>query len=224
MHVYDVYDNDLTEFYQPPKETRSVFQDLKIGFLESKTLSAIQDTENAFSLLETDTQTAVNGLLERTVWSGESYTGKKSLPCDRRTVETLRKYFVFLRFRNSEGYRQTVRSLEASYQSQPQDGNIYPAFRPLIVQNRLRFILKTFVNFFQHMSSGTSAKPNPAKPHPEQTVPEGTLVNAFGDMMNLYCWRMCDAELCIGVATEDQEFMLSDRCFGSLDEGFDEHP
>jgi hypothetical protein len=43
-------------------------------------------------------------------------------------------------------------------------------------------------------------------------------------MMDLYCWRMCDAELCIRVATDDQEAILSDRCFGSLDEGFDEQP
>jgi hypothetical protein len=208
------------ELHRPPKEFKSVFQDLKIGSLESETLRALRDAEDAFSLLESDTRAALNSLLERTVWSEESYAGKKSLPCDRRTVETLRKYFVFLRFRNSEGYRETVRSLEQSHQNQPQDGNIYPAFRPLIVQNRLRFILRTLVAFFQHMSSDGAS----SKPCTEQAIPEGAVVKSFQDMMNLYCWRMCDAELCIGVATDDQEFMLSDRCFGSLDEGFDEQP
>lgn len=220
MHTYDVYDNELMEIHQPPKSFRPIFQDLDIGFLENETRRALEDAEDAFSLLETDTQTALQDVLYRTVWSEESYAGKKSLPYDRRTVETLRKYFVFLRFRNSEGYRQTVHSLEQSYQSQPQDGVIYPAFRPLIVQHRLRFILRRFVEFFQHMSSdGISAKS-----HPEQSVPESALANSFQNMMDLYCWRMCDAELCIGVATDDQEFMLSDRCFGSLDEGFDEQP
>ncbi|KAF8814545.1 kinase-like protein [Phlegmacium glaucopus] len=220
VHIYDVYDNELMEFHQPPKEPKPVFQDLNNGFLENETRRALKDAEDAFSLLELATRAALNDLLERTVWSEESYAGKKSLPYDRRTVETLRKYFVFLRFRNSEGYRQTVHSLEQSYQNQPQDGTLYPAFRPLIVQHRLRFILRTFVEFFQHMSSdGISAKP-----HPEQTVPEAASVNSFKDLMDLYCWRMCDAELCIGVATDDQEFMLSDRCFGSLDEGFDEDP
>lgn len=209
------------ELHRPPKQLKSVFQDLKVGSLESETLRALQDAEDAFSLLESDARAALNSLLERTVWSGESYTGKKSLPCDRRTVETLRKYFVFLRFRNSQGYRETVHSLEQeSHQNQPQDGNIYPAFRPLIVQHRLRSILRTFVAFLQHMSSD-GASLNPCT---EQPVTQGALVKSFQDMMNLYCWRMCDAELCIGVATDDQEFMLSDRCFGSLDEGFDEQP
>ena len=209
------------ELHQPPKDPKSVFQDLKIGSLESGTLRALQDAEDAFSLLESDTRVALNGLLERTVWSEESYARKKSLPCDRRTVEIIRKYFVFLRFRNSEGYRETVRSLAHSHQIQPQDGNLYPAFRPLIAQHRLRFILRTVVAFLRHVSSDDGA---PLRPHKEQAVPEGALADSFQDMMNLYCWRMCDAELCIGVATEDQEFMLSDRCFGSLDEGFDEHP
>lgn len=220
MHVYDVYDNELMELHQLPNEPKSVFQDLKIDFLEIETRRALEYAEDAFSLLETDTRAALNTLLERTVWSEGSYAGKKSLPYDRRTVETLRKYFVFLRFRNSEGYRQTVRSLEQSHQIQQQDGNLYPAFRPLIAQHRLRFILRTFVEFFQHKSSDTSS----VKPCLEQTVPEGALTNSFQDMMDLYCWRMCDAELCIGVATDDQEFILSDRCFGSLDEGFDEQP
>lgn len=220
MHVYDVYDNELMEFHQSPMESKPIFQDLNIGFLESETHKALKNAEDAFSLLESDTRAALNNLLERTVWSEESYAGKKSLSYNRQTVETLRKYFVFLRFRNSEGYRQTVRSLEQSSQSQPQDGTIYPVFRPLIVQHRLRFILRRFVEFFQHTSSDGIF----TKPHLEQTAPEGAPVNSFQDMMDLYCWRMCDAELCIGVATEEQEFMLSDRCFGSLDEGFDEDP
>lgn len=220
VHIYDVYDNELMELHEPPKEPKSVFQNLRIGSLETETLRALQDAEDAFLLLESDVRAGLNDLLERTVWRDEGYSGKKSLPFDRRTVETLRKYFVFLRFRNSEGYRATVRSLEQSHQSQPQDGNLYPAFRPLIVQHRLRFVFRTVAAFLQHMSTDGT----PSKPHTEQAVPEGALDDSFQDMMNLYCWRMCDAELCIGVATDDQEFMLSDRCFGSLDEGFDEDP
>lgn len=219
MHVYDVYDNELMEFHRPPKDPRPIFQDLKIDCLEGATHTTLLDAERAFSVLETDTRVALNDFLERTVWNEEGYPGTKALPYDRLTVETLRKYFVFLRFRNSEGYHETVCSLEQSYQTQPQDGNLYPAFRPLIVQHRLRFILRTFILFFRHNSSdGTSTNCCP-----EQTVPESTSMDPFQDMMNFYCWRMCNAELCIGIATEDQEFILSDRCFGSLgEEGFKE--
>ncbi|KAF8814533.1 hypothetical protein BYT27DRAFT_7249932 [Phlegmacium glaucopus] len=41
-----------------------------------------------------------------------------------------------------------------------------------------------------------------AKPHPQHTVPEAASVNSSRDLMDLYCWRICDAELCIRVATD----------------------
>ncbi|KAF8814543.1 hypothetical protein BYT27DRAFT_7081988, partial [Phlegmacium glaucopus] len=74
-----------------------------------------------------------------------------SLPYDRRTVETLRKYFVFFRFRNSEGYRQTVHSLEQSYLKANHKGTLYPTFRPLIVQHHLRFIEDICIIFSTHV-------------------------------------------------------------------------
>ncbi|KAF8151656.1 kinase-like domain-containing protein [Crassisporium funariophilum] len=220
VHIYDVYENELSETHQPPKGRDSIFKDLDIGSLDSETRKVLDDAEAAFAHLESDAQTALSDLLGRTVWSGETYVGKKSLSFDRRAVETLRKYFVFLRFRNSAGYRHTVQSLEESYQSQPRDGLVYPAFRPLIVQVRLRFVLRRFKEFLNHTSSdGISVRSRPEEP-----AAHGASVDPFQDAMNLYCWRMCEAELCIGVATDDQEFMLSDCCFGTLDEGFDEDP
>ncbi|EDR11378.1 uncharacterized protein LACBIDRAFT_313428 [Laccaria bicolor S238N-H82] len=36
--------------------------------------------------------------------------------------------------------------------------------------------------------------------------------------MDLYCWCLCKAEVCLGIACKDQEFILADCCFGSLDE------
>ncbi|KDR73031.1 hypothetical protein GALMADRAFT_73323 [Galerina marginata CBS 339.88] len=219
VHLYDVYENELTEIHYSRKDPISVFHELDIGYLQGETRRALSEAEAAFCKLESETQEVLNDLLDRTVWSGENYAGKKSLPFNRNSVEVLRKYFVFLRFRNSAGYRETVQSLEQSYQAQPKEGCVYSAYRPLVVQLRLRHILRGFIKFLNHSSADTVSA---------RTVPEfpatGVSGDAFNDAMEKYCWRLCEAELCIGVATEDQEFMLSDRCFGTLDEGFNEDP
>lgn len=214
-----MYDNDLTEIHRPPKDTILVFHDLDIGHLQPYTRQVLAEAEKAFSRLESEAQTVLKDLLDRTVWSGDNYTNKKSLPLNRISVEVLRKYFVFLRFRNSGGYRDTVRSLEQSSQADPREGCIYPAYRHSVAQIRLQYILKGFIKFLNHTSADSaSARTRPNLPTTDMSL------GAFHDAMEMYCWRLCEAELCIGIATEDQEFMLSDRCFGTLDEGFDEDP
>ncbi|KAG1744958.1 kinase-like domain-containing protein [Suillus paluster] len=42
----------------------------------------------------------------------------------------------------------------------------------------------------------------------------------FRHFEGLDCWRFCDAEICIGLASEDQQFVLPDSCFATLDEEF----
>ncbi|CAA7264551.1 unnamed protein product [Cyclocybe aegerita] len=217
VHLYDIYDNELTETHQVPKQATSIFQDLDIGLLEFRTRACLRDAEIAFTHLESEVQSVLTDLLNRTVWSGEDVATKRSLSFNRSDVETLRKYFVFLRFRNSAAYSKTVCSLVESSQETP--GDFSSAFQPLIVEFWIRYILGNIIEFLCH----TSADGPLVKTRPE--VPTLSIsVSAFQDAMEVYCWRLCDAELCIGIATEDQEFMLSDRCFGTLDEGFDEDP
>jgi len=169
--------------------------------------------------LEAETESALEDLLGRTIKSDEDPAEMKALPFRRASVETLRKYFVFLRFRNSAGYREIVQSLHRAYQSHHQDGHVYPAYRSLIVQLRLRYMLRSFIKFLEHTSlDGPFSRTAPDFPGSEIAL------DSFQDTMERYCWRMCEAELCLGVATQDQEFILSDRCFGTLDEGFDEDP
>lgn len=54
-------------------------------------------------------------------------------------------------------------------------------------------------------------------------------VGFFQDIMDTYCWKMVDAELCVGVVTEEretgrEEYILPEVCYGSLDVGYDEDP
>ncbi|KIJ91661.1 hypothetical protein K443DRAFT_14204 [Laccaria amethystina LaAM-08-1] len=190
VHTYDVYDNELNEAYEIPNSDRTIFQDFNSGSLDAKTEKIFQEAEQSFTKLESDAQSVVTDLLDRTVWSEENT--KRSIPFNRRDVETLRKYFVFLRFRNSVAYRQMVVTLEESSHEEPKDGQIFNAYRPVIVQLRKRYILRGFIDFLEQ-----SWADEVIRSHSDQRLPTGC---------------------------EDQEFMLADCCFGSLDEGFDEDP
>ncbi|KIJ94789.1 hypothetical protein K443DRAFT_134619 [Laccaria amethystina LaAM-08-1] len=217
VHIYDVYDNELNEAYEIPNSDRTIFQDFDSGFLDVETQKIPKEVEKSFTKLEFDAQSVVTDLLDRTVWSEENT--KRSIPFNRRDVETLRKYFVFLRFRNSVAYRQMVVTLEESSHEEPKDGQIFNAYRPVIVQLRKRYILRGFIDFLEH-----SWADGVIRSRSDQRLPTGWSVDTFQDVMNLYCWRLCEAEVCVGIASEDQELMLADCCFGSLDEGFDEDP
>ena len=217
IHIYDVYDNELNEAYRIPSSDGTISQDFNSGFLDVETEKIFKEAEQSFTKLESDAQSVVTDLLDRTVGSEENT--KRSIPFNRRDVETLRKYFVFLHFHNSTAYRQMVVTLEKSDHEEPKDGQIFNAYRPLIVQLRKQFILRGSIDILEH-----SWADGVIRSRLDQRLPTGWSVNTFQEVMNLYCWRLCEAEVCVGIACEDRQFMLADCCFGSLDEGFDEDP
>jgi hypothetical protein len=42
--------------------------------------------------------------------------------------------------------------------------------------------------------------------------------------INRYCWTFMGAEVCLGVASDGQEFLMTDICVGNLDECFIDDP
>lgn len=229
VHIYDAYTNDLTETHKPQASGSSnIFCDLDIGLLSVETLQALRDAERSFLRLENQVSEIIREVLERTVW-GDDWNARRraqckdsrtnSLPLTLRDVETLRNYFLFVRFRNSEGYQQIFESLQESYTSGFEDGCLFSAYSPLIVQLRLRHVLQDFTFFLEHTATESHSK----RRHKEAPIVD-TSLNNLHNLMDLYCWRFSEAELCIGIATEDQEFILSDKCFGTLDEGLIENP
>lgn len=226
--MYDAFNNELSETHKPPCQRETVFKDLDIGSLSGETLRSLHDAEASFSRLERKAYDVIKDVLERTVW-GEDWNARKSaqykdgkanpVSLHMRDAETLRKYLLFLRFRNSEGYQQIVDSLRTSYQSDPEERVVFSAYRPLIVQLRLRHVLQDFTSFLEHTTIGKRH----VRRHTEAPIVDASL-NNLHNIMDLYCWRFSEAELCIGVATEDQEFIISDKCFGTLDEGLIENP
>lgn len=220
VHKYDVYENELTELRQGPISSRPIFQDFYSDDLDPETVKIYEEATSEFLRLEHMSEAIFANILHRTVWSDAEQHPRK-VPLDRLDVETIRKYLTFIRFRNSAGYSKTIASLHDAAEEKPHDGSVCPAYRPLFVRIRKRFMLRQFISFLKHSSANADA------PHlrPEYNVSGGgAALDEFRDTMELYCWRLCGAEVCFGVASEDQEYMLPDCVFGTLDEGFEEDP
>lgn len=182
-------------------------------------MELVQAAEQAFYHLESEAETTLTQLIERTYTSGTP-TKTNSFCFDRKSVESLCRYLTFLRFRNSSKYREILQSLE---EPREDHGIIFPAYGPIITELHRRVILREFIRFLQHSSDDGRAY-RPRDPLPEHHPTSGASLDAFRKVMDMYCWRLSGAEVCIGIASEDQEFIFPDSCFGTLDEGFDEDP
>jgi len=214
VHIYDVYNNDLREVKHEIKQRSSAFQDLNTGFLDVDTRQLLHAAEESFSRLESATQSALEHILDGKLdlEGADSVSSKTSLPLSSTSVDGLRKYFVFLRFRNSLAYQKII---EEVYQNHDLKGNVFTFCQPLNIQNRLQIILREFIKFF-------NATHSTVVDSSEGLNQPGVAADPFLQSMNLFCWGLCNAELCFGVATDEQEFIRSEQCFGSLD--MDEGP
>jgi len=171
-------------------------------------------------LLERRAEVVLSDILHRTVWSGIEEPVRKVL-LDYSEIDAIRKYLNFIRFRNSAGYFKMIASLRDDEEEKSHEGSLYSAYRPLVIRIRKRFILRQFIFFLKHTSADFDT-------HHFRPKIDGCGVdsasNKLEDIMELYCWRLCGAEVCLGIATEDQEYMLPDYIFGTLSEGFEEDP
>ncbi|KAG6919677.1 hypothetical protein DXG01_002620 [Tephrocybe rancida] len=203
LHVYDVYDNDLSEIINPPDTTRPVFQDLA-----TETSSRLlQSAEVAFRALEFEAEETLSGLIDRTFCSGD-LDKSTSFGFDQSRLTNLCRYLVFLRFRNSAKYREIVQSFQEHREIGTQ--NCVLSTYELFVEHRRVSFLREIVAFLENV-------PLDGRDRLLETAGLSTAMNA-------YCWSLSGADISIGIAANDQEFILPDSCCGTLNEGFDEDP
>ena len=200
--------------------SRPIFQDIYSDDLDSETIRIYEQAHEELALLERRVEVVLLDILHRTVWSGIEEPLRKIL-LDYKEIDAIRKYLNFIRFRNSAGYFKTIASLRDDEEEKSHEGSLYSASRPLVVRIRKRFILRQFISFFKYTSTDFDTHYLRPKIDGYGVDPAS---NKLEDIMELYCWRLCGAEVCLGIATEDQEYMLPDCVFGTLNEGFEEDP
>lgn len=182
VHIYDTWSNVLTETRRIPSTSRSVFQDLYDISHDQRSDEALRIAEEAFSSLEFEVEATLMVLLD--VMSSSDLSTKKRSRLDWHTTNTLRRFFVFLRYRNSELYRANLAVLRST---------------PHNIRHRIYF--DSIVAFLK-------------------LCPPDSAFVAHTDLKRS-CWNLCQAEISIGLASEDQEYILTDRCFGTLGEDLD---
>ncbi|KIJ67231.1 hypothetical protein HYDPIDRAFT_148722 [Hydnomerulius pinastri MD-312] len=203
VHIYDVFNNVLSETRRTPEQARTVFQDFITDGLDEGCRSAVRSAEQAFTRLENEVERILADLvLKVRSFSNTSQPGatRLQLPLSKRNRDQLLRYFVFLRYRNSEQYKETVGSLTRRVVTG--SGAIINA-RHAWHRVRRRAILGSYHAFLHHESLPTQ------KAH---------------RFDGLDCWKFCKAEMCIGLASEGQQYVLPDTCFTSLDEDFGGDP
>ena len=210
VHVYDVYENNLTTVNEIPVRHRSVLQDFA-GDMEPATQAVLEATEGAFANLER----AVEETLVNIISQLRTCPNRKDVQVTQRTLHNMRRYFAFLRFRNCEAFKALIRPI--SELNSP-CGAIYSAYHSLISQLQLRVMLRTMLAFL------TSDDNPQVKLNTERQYTSTPLIRHFHDAMNSFCWPLPNAEICLGVASEEQEFLLPDACYGTLVDNYKEDP
>ncbi|KAG1764885.1 kinase-like domain-containing protein [Suillus placidus] len=199
VHAYDVYDNELSETRRVPEQVQTIFHNFDIPSLDEGCRSVLHTAEKAFTRLENEVERILSDFISkiRSSHSGESRPETRlELPISKHSRDALLRYFVFLRYRNSDKYTKKVASLTTRVITG--SGAVVNA-RHAWHRVRRRATLGGFHAFLQH---------------------ENTDKRVFRHFEGLDCWRFCDAEICIGLASEGQQFVLPDSCFATLDEEF----
>ncbi|KAI0077785.1 kinase-like protein [Panus rudis PR-1116 ss-1] len=225
VHIYDAFNDCLLEMRRGP-QSRSVFADF-IPFdstLGEECLAAIREAEEAFTTLEATVEVALAALLQQvsspcsdsTLASHSSSTDssdssgapgssyRRDINLDSKTEHALRKYLIFLRYRNSPDYQETVLRLG----KRARQSHSWMGFIPYGSLRRAA-ILKSIRTFLEHTVHDDAAYGY-----------DGVPVSEVFEDIEVNCWlpmRQGKSELSVGIASETQEFVNTERAFGNLD-------
>lgn len=187
MHIYDVHNNELTETRRIPQQARNVFEDFaNLEASDEHFQTALHMAELAFSRLEAKAELALEHLMQQVV-SLQNRTKTVAMQLEQDMLETLRRFFAFLRYRNSAQYSSMLSNL----------------VQTIVRRRRVLADIQAFLHY------------DPARLPPS--------VMPLQDIAR-YCWSFLSAEIYLGIASEGQEFVLTDNCIGNLDDSFRDDP
>ena len=212
MHVYDVYDNVLSDSASARPFHRSVFHDF-LKSADATTKIELDATEEAFVNLECEVEKTLSNI----VCHLRANDTCKDVIIERCAADKVRRYFLFLRSRNCDAYRALLRSVGDSVQDRSPDSVTYFVYHPLVNQLHLRIILRSILAFL-------TSKDNPfTKSNEKYQYSSTSTLRHFREAMDFCCWSLIHAEISIGVAHETQEFIMPEACYGTLIETYREN-
>ncbi|KAF8868225.1 kinase-like domain-containing protein [Mucidula mucida] len=152
-----------------------------------------------FALLEHQTETILDNIINSSV-------SAESIPIDRSHIDVLLTYFAFLRFRNSPKYASVIEELR--------NRTFVLNYGSLEVYNDL-FQHFTWRPFFRSIHDFLSSEQRYIPPRDVECI--RPMINH----LEKFCWDILrGGDVYIGLASSEQEYILPECCFGTLDEQF----
>ncbi|KAH8109534.1 kinase-like protein [Phellopilus nigrolimitatus] len=220
LHVYDTYKNELTTGLSDHPFSRGVFDQIRRHVPEVTEDPAWEEANSAFRALENDSETAIRSLLQQlnsktrlsqmyglSSAKKNDRSDKPKLSLGRHSVQALQKYLIFLRFRNRDTYEKLLKLANEGSLFLRNWGTHRSWKHPIWLGNDKRQpfsdwieLLKSFTCFF----TGSDSK-------------KCTVAFIF-DCIHRRFKNIQDAEICIGISSEPDEYILSASCFGVVEE------
>ncbi|KDQ49385.1 hypothetical protein JAAARDRAFT_42951 [Jaapia argillacea MUCL 33604] len=195
LHIYDTSQGVLAEARRIPQRKRGIFHIYDNGVLDHHCRSALSRAEDAFWSLEQE----VEGILDQLISVVGGVETRTRLPISDDDLHSLRKYFIFLRYRNSDKYAETFHKL--GQKTRAWSGH-WVEYRPF-QRVRRRAILGSFEAFLRHKPGYVPMK-------------EGLYQDVYDS-----CWSLYHAEICFGKSSDGHQYLLPDKGLGVLGEELD---
>ncbi|THH31206.1 hypothetical protein EUX98_g2985 [Antrodiella citrinella] len=211
VHMFDIFTDVLHETRRIP-QSKPIFVDFHDpDNLADDCLAAINHAEEAFARLEASVEQVLiillHNLSHTTPSDTEEAPRRRTVEMDARGEHALLKYLVFLRFRNSDAYHETLNLRKKASES-------FPWMRLIPRGFRRRAVLRSICAFLDH-------EPVEVGKMEGSISGGGGTAEAFFADIEEHCWRPIRegrSEITVGIASEAQEFVTTERCFGDLDE------
>ncbi|KAF9018352.1 kinase-like protein [Hymenopellis radicata] len=200
IHRYDVYTTELSELtLSKGLRRQTALAGVDVGSLVGATRHSYEALCERFALLEHQTEAILDSIIANSV-------SADSIPIDRSQIDILLKYFAFLRFRNSPKYASVIQELrDKTFVLKYDNLEVYNDYSPHF----------TWHPFFKSIHAFLCSERRYIPPR---------VVNSIQPAMNhfeKFCWEILwGGDVYIGLASSEQEYILSECCFGTLDEQF----
>ncbi|TDL14291.1 kinase-like protein [Rickenella mellea] len=200
LHIYDVYNDVVNIGCDSNLPCSTIFHHIEKDVPALLSQPIWHEANAAFVSLEKEAETAIRSLLQQ-VNSGRPPSGvpdargRAKLSMGRHSLQVLMKYLTFLQFRNSLKFCEL---LENAGCGQAHDG-------PCTCDGALSRWLVVLAGFTEYLGGNNGGKCSPEFDHVYESIHE-----KYRDIQ--------DAEICVGMAAESDEYILKASCFGILEE------
>lgn len=219
LHAFDTYTNELKTGVNKRPFSNGIFDGIKGAHPEITDCPEWERANAAFYSLEKDAETAIRCLLQQVnsrprlpkVYSPgpAARLDRPKLSLGRHALQALQKYLIFLRFRNRDTYLNLLQRARLGalfvrdtslrlYERQPRWPTLPHIDRTESLSDWVE-LLRSFTCYF----TGNASEHKPI------SFIRECIHNRYESIQN--------AEICIGLAVEPDEFVLSPSCFGEVE-------